>query len=104
MHLSTLSNYGRSCYTAFSFRETLSTAHQNRVLRHPTPQSKTDLTELQTDNLKSVDQSSCNSFSELIHEYVKRSRKWLEAKNDQHTARNAWSDIINCNLKNGLNL
>ena len=34
-----------------SFRETLSTANQNRVLRHPIAHSKIDLSILQTGNL-----------------------------------------------------
>ena len=36
-----------------------------------------------------VQQSSCNCFSELIHEYQKSKqiRKWLEAGNDQQTAK-----------------
>ena len=46
-----MSNYDRSWYTAVSFGETLSTANQNRILRHPIAQSKIKLTILQTGNL-----------------------------------------------------
>ena len=37
--------------TAVCFRETLSAAIENRVLRNPIAQSKTDVTKLQTVNL-----------------------------------------------------
>ena len=49
-----------------------------------------------------VEQSTCNSFSELIHEYqvCKTVAEVVEARNNQHTARKAWSGyIVNCNLK-----
>ena len=38
-------------FTAGDFRETLTAANPNRVIRHPIAQSKNDLKELQTDNL-----------------------------------------------------
>ena len=46
-----MSNYNRFQYTTVKFREMLSTANQNRVLRHQIAQSKIDLTNLQTENL-----------------------------------------------------
>ena len=43
-----------------------------------------------------VDQSSSKSFSDLIHniKYEKQFRKWLEVRNDQQTATEAWSNSI----------
>ena len=49
-----------------------------------------------------VDQSSYNSFNELIQEYQvwkKQIHKWPETRNDQQTARKAWSDnVVKCYL------
>ena len=43
-----------------------------------------------------VDQSSCNSFSELVDGYQVY-KTVPEARNDQQTAKKAWSDyIVNC--------
>ena len=115
-------NCGRSLHTAVCFREMLSAANHNRVLRHPKAQSKIDLTKLQTNtliptytymgtNLKPllyknpVDQS-CNSFSELIQnfKYSKRFHNSLEARNDQQKAKKLQNDyIVNCFL-NSLDL
>ena len=46
-----LQKYGRSYYSAVKFRETLSAAYQNKVLRHPIAQRKLDLNKLQAENL-----------------------------------------------------
>ena len=86
--LSKLSKYGRSKYTAISFRATLSAANQNSVIRHPISQWKIDLTKWQPNiylyfcgrKVKNnaikgspVDQSWWNSFKGLIdvHEVCK---------------------------------
>ena len=48
-----------------------------------------------------LDQSSCNSFSELIHNYqvCKTVPLMVGSEDDQNTAKKAWSDyIVNCSL------